>query len=278
MTPSERMRLLRSRIPGTIKSPLRRILRKPHPQGLCESELRRLSRLPSGVATKTQFFGRSWEIPDVPSFLSAHKDIFVRELYQFTPTSPHPRIIDAGANIGVASLFFAFRYPGARIQAFEPDPDLFRTLSKNLSQHPECASITLKQSAIWKDSGTLSFRSDGADGGCLAGDGEFSVPTVTLSSILREAPVDFLKLDIEGAEVEVLVESAENLDLVHSLVVEYHGRSGAPPRLGILLRVLEEAGFHYSLAGNEHEGPRPLEGLRNNGPFELMTVVAAARK
>lgn len=72
--------------------------------------------------------------------------------------------------------------------------------------------------------------------------------TVDLARILaEEAPVDLLKLDIEGAELEVLTHCREALREVDHLFVEYHGRHDEPQRLDELLALLRAAGFRYHL-------------------------------
>ena len=48
-------------------------------------------------------------------------DLFVRDVMRVAFTTSEPRILDGGANIGLASLYFATRFPGARITAFEPE-------------------------------------------------------------------------------------------------------------------------------------------------------------
>ncbi len=60
-------------------------------------------------------------------------------------------------------------------------------------------------------------------------------------------PVDFLKLDIEGAERDVLLDCAGSLSNVDHLLVEYHGSAGEEQRLGDVLGVIQSAGFHYHI-------------------------------
>src|SRR3954465_2869054 len=61
---------------------------------------------------------------DLLSFCPQWQDIFVRRVLAFRCDTSAPRILDCGANIGLASLFFKRAYPAARITAFEADPAL----------------------------------------------------------------------------------------------------------------------------------------------------------
>ena len=75
-------------------------------------------------------------------------DIFVKRTLAFTSASPSPRILDCGANVGLASLFFRRLYPDARITAFEADPTLFAILDANLRANG-ASSVEARQVALW---------------------------------------------------------------------------------------------------------------------------------
>lgn len=69
---------------------------------------------------------------DYPSLILMFSEVFVRKEYEFITTSERPFIIDAGSNIGLATLYFKRRYPGARVVAFEPEPTAFALLETNV--------------------------------------------------------------------------------------------------------------------------------------------------
>jgi len=269
---------LLSSVPEQLKAPFREVLGKDHPEGLARSERRRLQRLLPKTPTVTTLYGRPWVVTDAPSFLGAHHDIFVEQQYRFRPDSAAPRILDVGANIGVASLYFARQYPTARIEAFEADPALHEILVRNLSVHHECAKVRALSTAVWTCNGTIPFRSDGADGGAIHEQGAMRVPALRLADVLAESPVDFMKLDIEGAECAVLDDCSSSLRNVNALIVEYHGPSGAPPQLGRLLRILESAGFRYHLHPEGMSNPHPLAGIVSPGRFELQVNISCIRE
>jgi FkbM family methyltransferase len=178
-------------------------------------------------------------------------DIFVRETLRFACASASPRIIDAGANVGLASLYFKRLYPGARITAFEADPALYDLLVSNLARN-RAASVDAISAALWTSNGFVTFRCEGADSGAIADVAgaldavERLVPARRLRDLLAE-PVDFLKLDIEGAELPVLQDCETALGSVRAMVIDVHELDVARRSLPAVLALLERAGFRYAL-------------------------------
>ena len=72
------------------------------------------------------------------------------------------------------------------------------------------------------------------------------VPSIRLRDLL-EQPIDFLKLDIEGAEFDVLQDCQDRLQNIETLFVEYHSHINEPQQLQNVLTLLHEAGFRYQL-------------------------------
>lgn len=184
---------------------------------------------------------------DAASFATTYRDIFLARAYHFSPTDDTPRILDCGANIGLASLYWKRAFPDARITAFEPDPSISEVLRRNLTTwgFPD---IEVVQAAVGNRDGHAIFQPDHADGGRVTSIKEnptgLEVKVVDLSRWLTE-PIDLLKIDIEGAEVDLLNTCRNNLGTVANLIVEYHDIPGEPQRLDELLKVLREAGFRY---------------------------------
>jgi hypothetical protein len=84
-----------------------------------------------------------------------------------------------------------------------------------------------------------------------------------------EEPVDFLKLDVEGAELKVLRDLAENrkLRLVQQMIIEYHyDRLNLENSLAELLQILEQAGFQYLL----HSAQRPPYYRHADRPYAFL--------
>jgi FkbM family methyltransferase len=214
-------------------------------------ELRRLRELPARTRTTTRLLGPTLRVVDPVSFLEQYEAIFERELYRFVPRRENPVILDCGANIGLLSIYWKRRHPGAHIVAFEPDPELVEVLAANLAATGS-EDVEVVPRAVWTDEGEMDFWSEGSDGGRLLWDASDSRPancrvrTVRLRDSLTGA-TDMLKLDIEGAEVDVLLDCADRLEQVDHVFVEYHSFHAREQRLDELLQVLRRAGFRTQI-------------------------------
>jgi FkbM family methyltransferase len=222
-------------------------------------EKRRLRAMPRFQPTRTNLLGRSLEVRDAVSFLEAKANVFDRELYRFVTDRDVPRIIDCGAGIGLYALYFKRLFPKSEVIAFEPDPRVFEVLKRN------CASwgaddVRIIPKAVWTCESTLAFPRDGNASGRIdetVKDAEvLRVPTCRLRDYLTEQ-VDLLRLDIEGAEVDVLLDCADLLGQVQNLAVDYHSLFNHPQRLDQLMELLTRAGFrmHFLAPG---QSPSPL--------------------
>jgi FkbM family methyltransferase len=197
-----------------------------------------------GVCAETSFrmFGWPRELTVTPrgmdhavhlrlrtSDLCAYKDVLVCKDKQYDPGMPDfsPKIIvDAGANIGMASICFARRYPLATIIAIEPEPSNFTALLRNISPY---SSITPVEAALWKEDGEVGLGTSYAHpkGAFQVVDsGPTRVRAVTIRTLMRENGInliDLLKLDIEGAEKEVF-EACDWIETVRVIAIELHDR------------------------------------------------------
>lgn len=190
-------------------------------------------------------------INDGPNFFMQYKDIFVNRIYHFESPSLAPTVLDCGGNIGMSVLYYKLMYPQARITTFEPDPSVFSYLQDNMARHG-LHDVKLVQAAVCGREGSLTFHSDGKYASNLASETapleegwtKRRVPCVRLSSYLAE-PVDFLKINIEGAEWEALADSGDRLQLVNEMVIEYHHLPGLPRTLHDILSLLDRQGFEY---------------------------------
>ena len=147
---------------------------------------------------------------DPQDFRQSWQEVFVKGAYLFESDKPAPRIIDAGANIGLATLYFKLLYPRARVLAIEAAPATFGLLAENVAAN--VPDVAVEHCALGGSDGETDFFSlPGSPLGSLdgrSGGGERArVPMRRLSGFLDEE-VDLLKIDIEGAEREVLPELA----------------------------------------------------------------------
>ena len=207
--------------------------------------------------TRESIFGYEVHFFDYHVFATLFEELYVAEVYYFSTTSPEPLIVDCGSNIGLAVLYFKRLYPKCRIIAFEPDRATFEMLERNVRAN-NLADVTLVQKALYDSVGSVPFFISPEQPGLLvqstrkenlASSQETMVETEMLSTYLSE-PVDFLKMDIEGAEDHVLKDLNETgkLALVREIVLEYHHHlTPREDKLGVFLKTLEQTNFGYQL-------------------------------
>jgi FkbM family methyltransferase len=187
------------------------------------------------------------------------REIFVRNEYFFAAASERPLVFDCGANIGLATLFFKWVYPECEIHAFEPDPDTFRALQDNVARNG-LTDVHLFNVALTGSRGRLELFVPGGSAGSpltstLSGRNLESVRRVVvdgvpLSSHIGAREIDFLKMDVEGAEEPVLRELANTgkLRSIKELAVEYHHNiKGIVGSCGSFLQLLYDCGYQYQL-------------------------------
>ncbi len=203
----------------------------------------------------TTYPGFPCRVVDKSSFLFMYEEIFKKEIYNFKTEKIDPKIIDCGANIGLATLYFMQRFPQAHISSFEPDPKIFSLLTENVSELKQNQTVELIQACLSSEDGNVTFTSDDSDGGSISkvpNEKSFSVPSLNLEKYIND-PIDFLKIDIEGAELEVLQTIKDKLHLVSQIFVEYHSFAVEDQKLDRILNILNSAGFRYYI---EHIGVR----------------------
>ena len=190
--------------------------------------------------------GENFEIADSHSFYYSHKEIFIDEIYKFQCEKNDPIILDCGSNYGTSIVYFKQLYPDAKIIGVEADPDIFDILNRNIHQH-NFNDVTLINKALSNQIGPIEFFSNGADGGraydMSESIGTHKVETLSLDDIV-DGEIDFLKIDIEGSEADVICHS-NKLKKVNEIFIEYHSFVDGDQRLGDLLSCLTENGFRY---------------------------------
>lgn len=230
----------------------------------------------TGGHRPVRFAGRTIQVGDGPSFLSAWDEIFVSGIYDVGTAGPAPRLVDAGANVGLAALYWQLHYPGFHYTGFEPDPAVAALCRANLAAWR--VEGELHEAAVTGREGTVGFAADGADGGRVTpgATGGRVVRSMRLAPFLA-APVDLLKIDIEGAELEVLRDSAGRLSAVRNIFVEVHSRPDRPQALPEILAILERAGFRCHLQVG-FAAPQPLRAtVVSPGGFDSQVNVFGVR-
>jgi FkbM family methyltransferase len=217
-----------------------------------------------------------------------YDDIFRKNVYFFEANNSEPFIIDCGGHIGLAVLYFKSLYPRARILSFEPNPETFALLQKNIVQN-DLRGVEAMNMALTRDGneGAILYvgenflrawdSTDTIEPNLWVNMHEYRgipVQSTRLSSYINER-VDFLKLDIEGAEVAVLDELNGKLSAVAALTLEYHQNPTnlAEGKLGKIIEKLGQSGFRYEIF---HEAePVGLHQLPNDSVYQL--IVRATR-
>ena len=258
----------------------------PEPMRLaCTYALLRSKRLlyaarPSLAPRRERLLGWDVAYATYPMLVYLVEDVLLSAPYRVSLSTDAPVIVDCGANIGLSALYFRRRFPRSRIVAFEPDPPAFALLRENLDRNG-CADVVAHAVALGCADGTVEFFYDDAMRGSVhAGTvgrpwltGRSEVPVRRLSTLLPDS-VDLLKLDVEGAEGDVLDDLVQTgaLDRVAAVVMEYHHHLDDQDKLGGVLSLLERAGFGYQLATAENHA------ILGAGSFQDVLLYAYRRR
>ncbi len=190
---------------------------------------------------------------DKRSMLILINELLVTEDYYFKTDNREPLIIDCGSNFGLSLFYYKKIYPKSKIICFEPLSSMREILKSNIDNN-KWSNIQVEPYALWKEDCTMTFKVpvDDSMAGSLTerrlNNNNFieeNVKCTTLSKYLNQK-IDFLKIDIEGAELDVLIESKEFLKNVNYLFCEYH-HALQNPNLGKIITILEEVGFDINI-------------------------------
>ena len=244
--------------------------------------LRQLAKLSSKSrysAGSSSLLGPPFVFNDAATFAGNYRDIFLRHIYRFPSTTETPLVIDCGANTGLGVLYAKREYPGAKVIAFEADPKVAELLVKNVAAF-NLSDVHIETRAVWTEVTHVDFYREGADSGRVGvpipGGEHIQVRTARLRDYLN-TPVDFLKIDIEGAETDVLEDCADRLCNVKSAFVEFHSFASKPQALARLVACLETAGFRLIIESVAEAGVAPLCTAGKQG-MDLQLNVFAFRR
>lgn len=165
-------------------------------------------------------------------------------------------IVDLGANIGLALLDLRLRYPDARLIGIEPDPIAFNTLRLNTASD---ANVQILPIAVGGTDGLRTFYSSPesvVSGFVQTRSFQKPIPVFTrsLDSLMQDmglSEIDLLKIDVEGAEEEILA-SCSRLPDVRAIVGELHTHALTMPGEEFCRRYLD--GFVVETTNRRPEG------------------------
>lgn len=217
----------------------------------------KLSGNKSGFVFK-YYSGNGVKVPQ--RMMHTYKECFFDETYfkgmpKELLTTPMVNIIDIGANVGYFSLFMLSRFPKASVYSFEPIPTNFALLSKYSKENKQfkwrvfnCAitkpgveAITLNYDKEDSFSTSASVFTDSSNQDSI------KVQAKSLASIIDEnslTQIDFLKIDCEGAEYEILYNaSAEVFSKISLIAIETHNGSAPNENNAALANYLKDSGY-----------------------------------
>jgi FkbM family methyltransferase len=189
--------------------------------------------------------------------------------------NPGDIIVDIGAHIGAFSVYAAKRASGGRVYSYEPNEENYRILTKNITLNG-LKNVSLFNKAVAGKTGTsqLFIRKTNSMHSIYGSptSEKIEVPTLTLNDIMSENmlhKVDFLKIDAEGAEYDILLNTPyEILTRIDKIVLEYHDYLGHNHKRSELENHLERSGFNVSIQ------KRPASrSARIGSPFERIIVI-----
>jgi FkbM family methyltransferase len=222
-------------------------MREKHGTYAAVTSLLAAKLLHGGLARVPVPGGVIWVRPDTTDIIVV-AEIFHDNSYGVVKGSPK-LIIDAGGHIGAATLFLASKFPGAQIVTIEPDDENFALLEKNTGHLPNVKRL---KAGLWFNNSTLQIKNpDDSPWAYNLKEGDGGIVGVTIPDILKMVGrdrVDVLKIDIEGAEVEVLDASGDWIGRVGMLMVELHDRFRAGCE-DSLKRAVDGRGFKESRSG-----------------------------
>lgn len=197
-------------------------------------------------------------IPDIYAIDCAN-DIFIKRIYErFYHIKKGDVVVDAGANVGMFTVKAAESVgENGKVVAVEPVEENFRLLEKNVA-YRNFDNVTLVKKALGAYKGKAKFIVSKLSGTHQVKDvikepelpkNEVEIEMTTLGDICKELNlhrIDFLKLDIEGAELEALKGAEESLKITRNIAMELH-YDGEDEEVK---RFLEERGFDVKVIGS----------------------------
>jgi FkbM family methyltransferase len=228
----------------------KRILRKDRLNMLiAQNELKRLRSFKRYEYTQTTLFDKTFKLVDACTFLSSLDEIFVGQIYKFETENVNPVIIDCGANIGLATLYFKMNFPNAIVTAFEPDPNIFALMKENIETFG-FNDVIFKNEALSVQDSIINFRLEGGHSGMIVQSENdnncIKVKSTRLKTFLQQYnEITFLKIDIEGHERNLISDIADELKRVKFLFLEYHSFINENQNLDEILKCINSAGLRY---------------------------------
>lgn len=175
--------------------------------------------------------GVSFAAADADTALQVFDEVFVQDVYRIPSAETAKVIVDVGANIGLFSLYAHLKAPDAQIYSVEASPTTFRVLERNVKENGLSDKITPVCNALGGHVGNATFFETAISGWSSLYDNRgaengtpVEVKMNTLATFCIEhniSDIDFLKIDIEGAEYEAILDSNDFFKVpTHAAAIE----------------------------------------------------------
>lgn len=198
---------------------------------------------------------REWE--DITDL----REMYDHDVYNFSRLGKMKSIVDVGAHIGTSVVYFANRFPEARIIAFEPNVDIFKILDENVAHNLETHEriILLNKALVGKPrhgKSILYIDPGSTTSACM--DPSFVLPTTSSIKKMRvettplqdliktEGIIDLLKIDAEGAEYDLYPEIVKYSSRIKSFIIEVHTRA-AMKKAGMVAELMGALSRKYKI-------------------------------
>ena len=177
-------------------------------------------------------------------------EVILSDEYMLRELRPNSVVVDVGANIGLVSILSSKRFGAKKVISYEPCSDNFRLLKKNVEEN-HCHNVFLNNVAVSDQEGQIKLH--------LHGPGTHSInekrpakhyETVRMTtldkSLASERSIDFLKIDVEGAELAVLKGATKTLKKTRRLIMEWTTLCSHEK----ILEILKKNGFEVDVRDN----------------------------
>ncbi len=236
---------------------------------IIETISKRVNSYPRKTPGRVKIDGMSFTFADLHSFYYQVIQIFKSDLYGFKADNDNPVILDCGAHIGLASMYFAAKYPKGKIYAYEADPAIAKMLEENIKSL-ELKNVKTFAKAIWINDDGVLFENTNDDSGYIShfeNGNCVRIPSIRIKNFIEDQKVDLLKLDIEGSEYEVIADCDDVLANVKTMIIEVHKFRDQNGSLGSIFSVLEKNNSEYTL-GDLHSAD--WLGTQIKPPFDAI--------
>ncbi len=173
------------------------------------------------------------------SDIDVFEEIFITKIYKkLSALKSCNTVIDAGANIGLFTLYLLVKYPKANFYCIEPEESNFNLLKKNTQNY---ANIHIFKNGLWHSNSYLKFKDLGVSHWAFqlveSTENDYDIHGITVNNLIEKfklTNIDIVKIDIEGSEKEVFEMHTNWLTIVKNLMIETHEDMRAGSKLAVI--------------------------------------------